>query len=353
MADTKISAMPLAATLTGTEIVPLVQTGTNVQTDLTTLIIETLTVAPLPIAQGGTGENNATDALLGLLPAQGANRFLHSDGTNVTFQAVDLDSADVSGILPVSKGGTGAVTLTGYVQGNGTSPFTASATIPLTDTTGTLGATRGGTGFSTYTLGDIIYASATNTLAKLAGNTTTTNKFLRQVGTGSVSAAPIWDIIDPSDINTQYGAFSQSTTLTNATPGTGMPMRFDTTDLSNGITIESDGTHPTYIRPAISGFYNFQFSAQLNKNGGGSSAIDVYIWMRLNGVDIPSTNTRITIQGPSSYTVAAWNFFFQATAGDNFQLMWASTDVHAEIDALTPAIGPAIPAIILTVNQVS
>ena len=262
MPDLKITQMTVASTLDGTEIVPLVQTGTNVQTTTADFVSEVL---------------------------------------------------DVNPVL----------------------------------------ATQGGTGLTTYTLGDVIYASATNTLAKLAGNTTTTNKFLRQVGTGSVSAAPIWDIIDPSDINTQYGAFSQSTTLTNATPGTGMPMRFDTTDLSNGITIESDGTHPTYIRPAISGFYNFQFSAQLNKNGGGSSAIDVYIWMRLNGVDIPSTNTRITIQGPSSYTVAAWNFFFQATAGDNFQLMWASTDVHAEIDALTPAIGPAIPAIILTVNQVS
>jgi hypothetical protein len=353
MADTKISAMPAAATLDGTEIVPLVQANTNVQIDVSDLIIETLTVAPLPIAQGGTGQDNATDALLALLPAQGSNRFLHSDGTNVTFQAVDLDSTDVNGILQVDKGGTGAVTLTGYVKGTGISALTASATIPLTDTTGTLSATRGGTGFTTYTTGDIIYASATNTLSKLAGNTTTTNKFLRQLGTGSVSTAPDWDIIDPSDINTQYGAFNQSTTLTNVTVGTGMPMRFDTTDLSNGVTIESDGTNPTYITPSIGGTYNFQFSAQLNKNGGGSSAIDVYIWMRLNGTDIPATNTRVTIQGPSSYTVAAWNFFFESDAGDHFQLMWASADVHAEITALTPAIGPTIPAVILTVNQVS
>lgn len=40
------------------------------------------------------------------------------------------------GTIPVSYGGTGATTLTGYVKGNGTSAFTASSTIPNTDITG-------------------------------------------------------------------------------------------------------------------------------------------------------------------------------------------------------------------------
>ena len=38
----------------------------------------------------------------------------------------------------VPYGGTGATTLTGYVKGNGTSPFTASATVPTTDLSGTI-----------------------------------------------------------------------------------------------------------------------------------------------------------------------------------------------------------------------
>jgi hypothetical protein len=42
----------------------------------------------------------------------------------------------VSGILPVGNGGSGANSLTGYIYGNGTSPFTASTTIPNTDITG-------------------------------------------------------------------------------------------------------------------------------------------------------------------------------------------------------------------------
>lgn len=38
--------------------------------------------------------------------------------------------------IAVNRGGTGAVTLTGYVKGAGTNPFTASATIPNTDISG-------------------------------------------------------------------------------------------------------------------------------------------------------------------------------------------------------------------------
>lgn len=40
--------------------------------------------------------------------------------------------------IGVAYGGTGATTLTGYVKGNGTSAFTATATIPTTDLSGTI-----------------------------------------------------------------------------------------------------------------------------------------------------------------------------------------------------------------------
>lgn len=60
------------------------------------------------------------------------------------------------------------------------------------DVTGTLPATKGGTGVATYTLGDILYSSAANTLAKLAGNTTAGTQLLSQTGDGVNSAAPVW-----------------------------------------------------------------------------------------------------------------------------------------------------------------
>jgi hypothetical protein len=66
---------------------------------------------------------------------------------------------------------------------------------------GTLTETNGGTNQSSYATGDTLYASASNTLAKLSGNTTTTKQFLTQTGTGSGSAAPVWGTISGSDVS--------------------------------------------------------------------------------------------------------------------------------------------------------
>ncbi len=74
--------------------------------------------------------------------------------------------------------------ITTYVNANG-APNVSNAT-------GTLGVTHGGDGLVTATLGDMRYGSATNTLAVLAGNTTTTPEVLSQTGTGLASAAPAW-----------------------------------------------------------------------------------------------------------------------------------------------------------------
>jgi len=245
MPDTKISAMPTASTLTGGEIVPLVQSAANKQNTVSNIL------------------------------DQGLQATVVKEVGTVHLTTVAMQTAG----------------LTGYLYGNGGSGnVTASTTIPA------------------------------------------------------------------SAITTQYGVFQNNTTLTNVTPGTGMAMRFDTADIhGHGVEVINDGAgYPTRVTITEAGLYNFQFSAQLNKNSGGSSAIDVYIWARLNGVDVPETNTRVTIQGPNSYTVAAWNLMFNVTAGQYFQLMWGSTDPHAEVAYIAaPTIGPVVPAVILTVNRVA
>lgn len=265
MSDTKISAMPLASTLTGGEIVPLVQTSANVQTTTTNFVNQTIAAAP-------TGTRTALG--LGTIATQNANN-------------VSIIGGSESG---VSYSNLKTPGLTGFLYGNDTNNVSAVTTIPL------------------------------------------------------------------SSVSAKYGAFQNNTTMTNVTPGTGMPMRFDTNDINgHGVEIVTDGSgNPTKVTVDTTGVYNFQFSAQLNKNSGGSSAIDIYIWAAIDGVAVPETNTRVTIQGPSSYTVAAWNFVLNMTAGHYFQLIWGSADSHAQVEYVTsPAMGPAVPAVILTVTQVA
>ena len=111
---------------------------------------------------------------------------------------------------PTTSGGTtyGPGTNGNFLKSNGTSVYWVSLstsdipTISITDKTGgTLTAARGGTGISTYTIGDILYSNAANSLSKLSGNTTTTRKFLRSVATTSGTAvAPAWDTVTKTDV---------------------------------------------------------------------------------------------------------------------------------------------------------
>ena len=59
-------------------------------------------------------------------------------GTGLTPNTPTSGAITLGGTLNVDYGGTGAVTLTGYVKGNGTSAMTASATVPTTDLSGTV-----------------------------------------------------------------------------------------------------------------------------------------------------------------------------------------------------------------------
>lgn len=84
--------------------------------------------------------------------------------TGVINTSITVPASGITGVLGVANGGSGASTLTGYLKGNGTSPFTAVASIPNTDVSG-LGTMStqniGATG--TFKSGDTIQKTITVT----------------------------------------------------------------------------------------------------------------------------------------------------------------------------------------------
>lgn len=125
----------------------------------------------------------------------------------------------------------------------------STATSGAVTVAGTLGATNGGTSFSTYATGDIIYASASNTLSKLTAGT---NGYVLTLAGG----VPTWAAssggvssfsagttgLTPSTATT--GAIVLSGTLAVANGGTGV-----TTSTGSGNVVLS--TSPTLVTPVL------------------------------------------------------------------------------------------------------
>lgn len=146
-----------------------------------------------------------------------------------------------------------------------------------------------------------------------------------------------------------YGAFHDTTTQTAAATGTAYAVTFNSTDLSNEVTV---GSPTSRIVVTNAGIYNFQFSLQLDKASGAAG--HTYIWARVNGVDIANSASEVAVQGTVAETIAAWNFVLSMNANDYFQLMWSVDDTNIQIKAVTAAAPvPAIPSVILTATFVS
>jgi hypothetical protein len=95
-----------------------IQTAVGTKTDNASAAITGGTIVgitDLAVADGGTGASTAAGGLNNLLPTQtgNANKYLQTDGTNATWDAVSLSTSDITGTLPVLNGGTGVTTATG------------------------------------------------------------------------------------------------------------------------------------------------------------------------------------------------------------------------------------------------
>ena len=150
--------------------------------------------------------------------------------------------------------------------------------------------------------------------------------------------------------STIYGSFYDTSGQTATLINTAYPMRLNSVAEASGITIVS-GSQITFVS---AGTFDIQFSAQLSNNGGGGSGEEVDIWLRQNGVNVPYTDTQVTVQSNNRYVVAAWDFLVTVTAGTYVQLMWATDNVNITLFAqASTAIHPEIPSLIVTVIPVS
>lgn len=145
----------------------------------------------------------------------------------------------------------------------------------------------------------------------------------------------------------RYGQFLDTTTQIAAAINTPYAITFNTTEVSSGVFL---GTPSSRVTVDTEGVYNFLFSIQLDKTSGGTGIF--WVWPRINGVDVPNSNSQVQIQGNNAEQLVTVGYFFELKANDYVEIMYAVNDVSVQVQNF-PASGfyPAIPSIILTVSN--
>lgn len=150
-----------------------------------------------------------------------------------------------------------------------------------------------------------------------------------------------------------YGAFSSYVTQT-AVANTATQVTFDQTDFANGVSLTGSN-----ITVANAGVYNLQFSVQTSSLD--NAPIDISIWLRQNGVDIPGSTGLIGMlarKGPSdpSHDIKGWNYFLSMNANDNVQIWWSTTSTNVTIKYYPISASPTRPStasVVATMSFVS
>jgi hypothetical protein len=139
-----------------------------------------------------------------------------------------------------------------------------------------------------------------------------------------------------------YGNFARSTNMSSGGTTSDNVVSWDTTNISNGMSI--NGTDATKITFQVSGTYNINFLGQFNFTGG-SSDYHITTWYSKNGVNVASSAfTFTTGSSQNSQVLANIEAPIQVVAGDYIQFHWWSGAAGMAMLATAAGTNPTRPA---------
>ena len=154
------------------------------------------------------------------------------------------------------------------------------------------------------------------------------------------------------DVPTSRGSMSSS--VSQSVLNTATPRVFTYTDFGTlvGIT-ESAGQ----IFSTNGGSYLLTFSIQFSRSGGGGGSV-AEAWIRINGSDVPNTNSRVLLAGgASSEIIMTVPVNVDLLAGDYVEVVFGTDNTLVIAEAIparaSPFVAPAIPSIIVNIDQVA
>jgi hypothetical protein len=194
----------------------------------------------------------------------------------------------------------------------------------------------------------------TNTL-RLYFNTI--DNYSQQFVAGTGGAYLKFPFIEASDSTTQYATGNNTPTI----------VRWNTTSLGNGFTLNVGNT----ATALFSGIYKITYSLQFANNN--NTVHDAIVWLRVNGstsaADVPNSTTNFSVParksaGVPSFVCGYSEVVFALNAGDEVGLWWgtdlAATSggttgvyIYGQAAQTTPMAYPATPSAIGSITFVS
>ena len=132
-------------------------------------------------------------------------------------------------------------------------------------------------------------------------------------------------------------------------------VKFETTDLSQGITVANNGSgNPTRITFAAAGVYSI--ATRLQFNNSDSSDHDVTVWGAKNGTNISASGTVVTVpkaaDGGSVFFQIV--FYLQVAANDYVEALWLPENTSVTLNYIAAgAIAPSVPSALIVAERIA
>lgn len=144
-----------------------------------------------------------------------------------------------------------------------------------------------------------------------------------------------------------YGRFTRLTDQTATNSNQATPVIFDTTEISNGVSIVAG--NPSQVQVTVSGFYQFDVSAQVS---AASNKGIVYFWFRKNGVDVEHSTRATTVTNGDTFNISS-TIALSLDTNDYIEVLWARSAAGIVLDAIpATAFAPSTASVMLNVSQI-
>jgi len=146
-----------------------------------------------------------------------------------------------------------------------------------------------------------------------------------------------------------YGSFSDSTNQPLSGANTPTVWKYNTTELSNGITVVDN----TKITVANTGVYEIGYSPQIEKTQGTGAIVT--IWAAINGNPVARSSSTLGLVSNSVLQLPFVSFIFELNANDYVEFYFSSDNEFVQLTALsglTTPTRPDSPSVIIVAKQV-